>query len=97
MRYVDHTPSPIKLKAHLTPKELYQHYRKCQLPPEKVRWRTLYLIGEGGVANDVAKRVGRSSGGMTNLARRYNELGASGVSDQRTEPMPSPPPTLNAK
>ena len=90
-------PSPIRLKPHLTADELYQRYRKCQQAREKTRWRALYLIAKGGLANDVAKRVGRSSGWMTNLARRYNRLGAAGVADQRTQPMPSPPPTLNAK
>jgi transposase len=90
-------PGPITLKPHLTVAELYQHYRKCQQAREKIRWRALYLIANGGVANDVAKRVGRSSGWITKLARRYNELGAAGVSDQRTKPMPSPPPTLSAK
>ena len=90
-------PSPIKLKPHLTAAELYQRYRKCQQAREEIRWRAPYLIAKGGVANDVAKRVGRSSGWMTNLARRYNQLGAAGLADQRTEPMPSPPPTLSAK
>lgn len=97
MRYEDHMPSPIQLKPHLTADELYQRYRKCQTPREKIRWRALFLIAKGGVANEVAKRVGRSSGWMTNLARRYNDLGTPGVSDQRIKPMPSPPPTLNAK
>src|ERR1044071_4980321 len=88
-------PSPIKLKPHLTAEGLFQRYRKCQQHREKIRWRALYLIAKGAIANDVAKRVGRSSGWMTNLARRYNKLGAEGVSDQRTQPPPSPPPTLN--
>jgi transposase len=90
-------PSPIKLKPHLTTEQLYQRYRHCQQPREKTRWRALYLIAKGGIANQVAKRVGRSSGWMTNLARRYNQLGAAGVADQYTQPKPSPPPTLNAK
>ena len=90
-------PSLIKLKPHLTAAELYQRYRKCQQAREKIRWRALHLIAKGGVANDVAKRVGRSSGWITNLARRFNQLGAAGVSDQRTQPLPSPPPTLSAK
>lgn len=97
MRYEDHMPSPITLKSHLTTDELYQRYRKCQQAREKIRWRALYLIAKGGVANDVAKRVGRSSGWITKLARRYNQLGAAGLADQRTQPKPSPPPTLNAK
>src|SRR5215212_6429638 len=90
-------PSPIKLEPHLTADGLYQRYRKCQQAREKLRWRALYLIAKGGIANDVAKRVGRSSGWITNLARRYNKSGAAGVSDQRTKPKPSPPPTLNGK
>lgn len=90
-------PSPIKLKPHLTTEQLYERYRKCQQPREKIRWRALYLIAKGGVANQVAKRVGRSSGWMTHLARRFNQLGAAGVADQRTKPKPSPPPTLNRK
>lgn len=90
-------PSPIKLKPHLTAEELYLRYRKCQQHREKIRWRALYLIAKGGVANEVAKRVGRSSGWITNLARRYNQRGAAGVADQRTKPLPSPPPTLTAK
>lgn len=90
-------PGPITLKPHLKAADLYHRYRKCQQAREKIRWRALYLIAKGGVANDVARRVGRSSGWITKLARRYNELGAAGVSDQRTKPMPSPPPTLNDK
>ena len=90
-------PSPITLKPHLTTDQLYQRYRKCQQARQKIRWQALYLIAKGGVANDVAKRVGRSTGWITTLARHYDKLGADGVADQRTKPMPSPPPTLNDK
>src|SRR5947199_301586 len=77
-------PSPIILKDHLTADDLYQRYRKCQQAREKLRWRALYLIAKGGIANHVAKQVGRSSGWMTNLARRYNELGPDAVADHAT-------------
>ena len=97
MRYEDYMPNSIKLKPHLTTDELYQRYRKCHQAREKSRWRALYLIAKGGIANQVAKRVGRSSGWITNLARRYNKLGEAGVCDQRTKPLPSPPPVLNTK
>lgn len=90
-------PSPIKLKDHLTVDELYQRYRKCQQAREKLRWRALYLIAKGGIANHVAKQVGRSSAWMTKLARRYNQLGASGVADQRGEVHCGVKPTLSAK
>lgn len=90
-------PSPITLKKHLTAEELYRRYRKCQQAREKLRWRALYLIAQGGIANQVAKRVGRSSGWITNLARRYNKLGATGVADQRGAVKGGVKPTLNAK
>src|SRR5262245_44466681 len=90
-------PSPIQLQPHLTTEQLYQRYRRCQQPRETTRWRALYLIAKGGIANQVAKRGGRASGWMTNLARRYNQLGAAGVGDQHTQPKPSPPPTLDGK
>ena len=82
MGYEEGMPSPNKLKPHLTTDELYRRYRKCQQAREKTRWRALYLIANGGIANYVAKRVGRSSGWITNLARRYDRLGPAGVSDQ---------------
>ena len=90
-------PSPIKLEPHLTEQELYQRYRTCQQSREKIRWRALYLIAKGGIANHVAKRVGRSSGWMTNLTRRYNQQGAEAVTDQRGDLVAGPKPTLNAK
>jgi transposase len=90
-------PSPIKLEPHLTVDQLYQRYRKCQQAREKVRWRALYLIAQGAIANHIARRVGRSSGWMTNLARRYNESGTAGVVDQRGEVACGVKPTLSAK
>ena len=90
-------PSPITLKDHLTAAELYRRYRRCQQAREKLRWRALYLITKGAVANHVAKQVGRSSGWMTKLARRYNELGPAGVADQRGAVNCGVKPTLNAK
>src|SRR2546423_13340716 len=90
-------PSPIKLKPHLTTAPLHQRYRKCQQAREKLRWRALYLIAKGGIANHVAKQVGRSSGWMTNLARRYNKLGADGVADQRGEGNCGVKPTRDAQ
>ena len=50
---------------------------------EKVRWRALYLIAHGEQANRAARRVGRTSGWITQLARRYNERGAKAVPNQK--------------
>lgn len=90
-------PSPINLKDHLTTDALYRRYRQCRQAREKLRWRALYLIAKGGIANHVAKQVGRSSGWITNLTRRYNNLGAAGVADQHGEIPCGVKPTLSAK
>ncbi len=62
----------IELKTHLATEELHHRYRSCQKPQEKARWRALYLISKGVVAADAARRTGRASSWITNLARRYN-------------------------
>src|SRR5437588_6842791 len=77
----------IQLKPHLTTEELRTRYRLCQKPQEKVRWHALYLISKGAVAADAARRLGRASSWITNLARRYNRDGAAAVSrKQSTRP-----------
>src|SRR4051812_47530612 len=76
-------PQPITLKPHLSTEELYRRYRACRHPQEKVRWRALYLISQGEQANRAARRVGRTSGWITQLAHRYNERGAAAVPNQK--------------
>ncbi len=76
--------TPITLKPHLTTEELYHRYRRCRVPQEKTRWRALCLISGGMQASEAARRVGRSSGWITLLARRYNTKGAVAVSDGRS-------------
>ena len=86
----------IELQPHLTTEELFQHYRACRKPNEKARWRALYLISRGMVAAEAARRVGRTSGWVTQLTRRYNERGAGAVHDQQSEAKAGPPPSLDA-
>lgn len=88
-------PRRITLKPHLTANELYRHYRACRHPQEKLRWRALHLISQGQFANHAARRVGRSSGWITELARRYNERGAEAVPDARGEVAPGRRPRLD--
>ncbi len=87
----------ITLKPHSTTNELYRHYRACRHPQEKLRWRALYLISGGELANHAAQRVGRSSGWITDLARRYNERGVEAVPSARGEVAPGRRPRLNAE
>ena len=90
-------PRRITLKPHLTTAELYRRYRACRHPQEKLRWRALHLISQGEFANQAARRVGRSSGWITELARRYNERGAEAVPDARGEVAPGRRPHLDKK
>ena len=90
-------PRRIMLKPHLTTSELYRRYRACRHPQEKLRWRALYLISGGELANHAARRVGRSSGWISDLARRYNERGAEAVPDARGEVAPGRRSRLNTE
>jgi len=85
----------IELQPHLTTEELYERYRACRRPNEKARWRALHLISRGTLAAEAARRVGRTSGWVTQLTQRYNEGGAGAVPDRR-EAQPGPPPLVAA-
>ena len=86
----------IELQPHLSTAELYERYRACRRPNEKARWRALYLISRGTLASEAARRVGRTSGWVTQLTRRYNERGAEAVPDRRGEVKPGPSPRVEA-
>lgn len=90
-------PRRITLEPHLTTEELYRRYRACRHPQEKLRWRALYLISGGELANHAARRVGRSSGWVSDLTRRYNERGAEAVPDARGDVAPGRKPRLDAE
>lgn len=74
---------PIELKPHLSSEELRKRYHGCQKAQEKVRWHALYLISTGMIAAEAARKVGRASSWMTNLARRYNEQGAEALARRK--------------
>jgi transposase len=86
----------IELQPHLSTEELYERYRACRQPNEKTRWRALYLISRGTLAGEAGRRVGRTSGWVTQLTQRYNERGAEAVPDRRGEAKPGPPPLVDA-
>jgi hypothetical protein len=60
----------IELQPHLSTAELYGRYRACRHPNEKARWRARYLLSRGTPAAEAARRVGRTSGWVTQLTRR---------------------------
>src|ERR1051326_4808095 len=88
-------PKRIELKPHSTTTELYRRYRRCREPQEKARWRALHLISGGTRAADAARRVGRTSGWVTQLTQRYNERGAEAVATKRGAVKPGPRPSLH--
>src|SRR5215213_3205523 len=88
-------PKRIELKPHLTTAELYRRYRQCREPQEKARWRALHLVSQGTRASDAARRVGRTSGWVTQLTQRYNERGAEAVATQSGAAKPGPRLSLN--
>jgi transposase len=90
-------PTRIELKPHLTTAERYRRYSQCRAPQEKARWRALYLISQGTRAADAARRVGRTSGWVTQLTQRYNERGADAVATKQGTIKPGPKPSLNAQ
>ena len=73
----------IELQPHLSTHELYERYCACRKPNKKARWRALYLISRGTLAAAAARRVGRTSGWVTQLTQRYNERVAEAVPDRR--------------
>lgn len=60
-----------------------------------MRWRALYLILHGEQANHAARRVGRTSGWISQLARRYNERGPKAVPNRQSEVRCGSKPHLN--
>jgi transposase len=88
-------PKLITLKNHLTTDQLHKRYRSCQKPNEKPRWRALYLISTGVRASEAARKVGRTSGWITQLTQRYNRDGAEAVADQhKSDQKMGRPPTV---
>lgn len=75
-------PKKLILENHLDKKQLRRKYLSCQHAQEKMRWQALCLIAEGGVANQVAEKLGRSSGWISSTVRRYNEDGTAGVKNK---------------
>ncbi len=86
----------IELKAHLTPEELKRRYLACQKAQEKTRWRALYLISTGVMASEAARRVGRTSGWVTQLVSRYNQQGPDSIPRQAGETPAGRRPKLEA-
>jgi transposase len=86
----------IELKDHLTTEELKHRYLACQKAQEKTRWRALHLISKGVMASEAARRVGRTSGWITQLVSRYNQRGPDSIPRQTGQRAAGRPSKLEA-
>jgi transposase len=75
-------PKILTLENHLSKKQLRRKYLSCQHSQEKMRWQALTLIAEGGIANQVARTLGRSSAWISETVCRYNKGGVEGVKNK---------------
>ena len=76
-------PRRLTLAPHLTPDELEGRYRQCRDLVERTHWQMLWLVALGYPCSAVAGVVGYSDDWVRTIVRRYNDLGADGITDRR--------------
>lgn len=78
----------MKIKSHLSHKEIDERYRKCKSTVEKPRWNLIRLMTKPNNAMlvvEAAKAVGFCQRWARHLVHRYNKEGASGLLDKRQD------------
>ena len=73
------------LVAHLSTAELGQHYRAARQPIARSHLQIVWLLSQGRSEREVAAVTGYGERWITEVVRRYNAEGASGLGDQRTK------------
>jgi transposase len=76
-------PRRIRLRPHLTDRDLHERYRHAHDPVERSRWQFLWLLSRGLTATAIARVTGYSANWIGQIARRYNRDGPEGVRDRR--------------
>jgi transposase len=71
------------LVAHLSTAELGQRYRAARQPIERSHLQIVWLLSQGRSEREVAAVTGYGARWITEIVRRYNAEGASGLGDQR--------------
>lgn len=75
--------STTTLTAHLSTAELGQRYRAARCPLERSHLQIVWLLSQGRSEREVAAVTGYGQGWITEIVRRYNAEGASGLGDRR--------------
>jgi transposase len=73
------------LVAHLSTAELGQRYRAARQPIERSHLQIVWLVSQGRSEREVAAVTGYGERWITEIVRRYNAEGASGLGDQRAK------------
>src|SRR5512134_2659306 len=71
------------LTAHLSTAELGQRYRAARCPLERSHLQIVWLLRQGRSEREVAAVTGYGQRWITEIVRRYNAAGVSGLGDQR--------------
>jgi transposase len=73
------------LVAHLSTAELGQRYRAARQPIERSHLQIVWLLSQGRSEREVAAVTGYGQRWISEIVRRYNAAGASGLGDQRAK------------
>lgn len=73
------------LVAHLSTAELGQRYRAARQPIERSHLQIVWLLSQGRSEREVAAVTGYGQRWISEIVRRYNAVGASGLGDQRAK------------
>jgi transposase len=73
------------LVAHLSMAELGQRYRAARQPIERSHLQMVWLLSQGRSEREVVAVTGYSARWITEIVRRYNAEGTSGLGDQRAK------------
>ncbi len=86
----------IHLRDDLSIDALEQRYRAAKEPHERTWWQILWLLARGQTARAVAQSTGYSPYWIGQIAKRYNEQGAGGMTNRQHTTSRRTPPLLSA-
>lgn len=75
----------LSLAEHLTPEELYQHYRSANDAIERSHWQIVWLKKRGKTTPEIQEVIGYSADWIRTILHRYNNLRPEGLRDRRHE------------
>ena len=71
----------VDLKPHLTPRGVFDHYRRTIGGVERTHWQVIYLKSQGKVTSEIAEVTGYPELWILDVIKRYNEHGPDAFVD----------------